>query len=247
MKIKKNVFILVVVIIVLIIVGIVLGKNLLSKSKNNNDNNQKTEIISEKDLSNFDDKINLFNDKLSMYYPFSNINDIDNNAKLVFAYQVLNKGENDIFLSKEFKDIFKDYFISEFTYSNESIKCLVDNEIIFNYDKKTSTYSYTGNHNHENNISTKYFYTGGNADLKTSLYILNTKVLYFNSSTNSYYSSYDKAVKDEDSIYTLNGSENTDEITENIYEKNNDSIPTTSFVFYKNKSNKYLLRSVYIA
>lgn len=267
---KMLVVVIILVLTILGLVGYITYDKLLSKEEpktttetNNNkkeetpktDTNKKEENreLTKEEQEIFDNKIENLNSYFSKYFPLNNAKTVVSNDELLL-YALIKIGfDKESFTGNDVNKIIKETFGNSVSVTNKDIICAIDNEPFYKYNAVSNTYTKTDyNHGHSGPgfMETKNYIESANIkDEKTVT--INTKIVYVAyradiwGPTSELYKTYLDAEKGQNPIY-VDETEDGIEVTDSIYQKIKDKLPTTTYTFEKNSEGYYDLISVAI-
>lgn len=207
--------------------------------------NEKEKVVEERQLyysevETIMSQIELYNYIFKEAYPIEDINSIDNQLKLKFGIYALKEVENinNYYKIEDMEEIYNDYFVDGFNAIYEDINCDAKDDVLYELNDQTKTYTEKSGHEHDNptvDIDT-YFVKG---EIDNNEYIIDTHILYSNycngtcNPMGGYYKSYNDVVKGTNPV-TYRRSE---------YKNIKDTLPTTVYTFVKEK-NRFKLKNI---
>lgn len=195
-------------------------------------------------------EINMF----SKYYPFEDVNKIDNQEVLYKIIYDLGYGKP--ISEKAVSDKVKYLFGNSYNLKHENLICKVDNNSLYIYDSERKLYMYDTNslHGHGSSgdvrdIVVKYIKGINESDKKITI---DTKLVYAAYCGDTcgpnfaYYKSYEDSYNNQNPILGSTTGEDEIELTDKLYKSIEDKLPITTFTFIKKDANTYNLDSVKI-
>ena len=213
----------------------------IMKSKDKSETKEEREELYYSEVNELLEKIDDYNEVLSMNYPITDYKKLDNQQKLRFGIYLLTKYENtkNYYKTQDIDEILHNYFTKDFNAIYESITCtLKDGDL---YVLNNGTYTIDQNHEHGlENMDIKTIYVDSNK--LDNIYKITVNILYSNycvdtcAKENKYYDSWTDAKERNNEVLT----------SLNEYEENKDDIKKTTFTFEKEDDN-YLLKNVKVS
>ena len=155
----------------------------IMKSKDKSETKEEREELYYSEVNDLLEKIDDYNEVLSMNYPITDYKKLDNQQKLKFGIYLLTKYENtkNYYKTQDIDEILHNYFTKDFNVIYESITCnLKDGDL---YALNNGTYTIDTNHEHgQEKINIKTFYVDSNK--LDNVYKITVNILY-----NNYYNS----------------------------------------------------------
>lgn len=210
----------------------------IMKNKDKNETKEEREELYYSEVNDLLEKIDDYNEVLSMNYPITDYKKLDNQQKLKFGIYLLTKYENtkNYYKTQDIDEILHNYFTKDFNVIYESITCnLKDGDL---YVLNNGTYTIDTNHEHgQEKMNIKTFYVDSNK--LDNVYKITVNILYNNycvdtcAKEDKYYDSWNDAKERSNEVLT----------SLNEYEDNKDDIKKTTFTFEKENDN-YLLKNI---
>ncbi len=239
----KTISIIILIILLLCSLSYI-GYNEYQKLLIDNDNN-KEKVVDERELyysevETIMNQIDLYNYIFKEAYPINDINSIDNQLKLKFGIYALQEVENinNYYKIEDMEEMYNNYFIDGFNAIYEDIDCIAKDDVLYELNSQTKTYTEKSGHDHDNpTVDIDTYFVEGNID--NNKYIIDTHILYSNycngtcNPNGGYYKSYDDAVNGTNPV-TYRRSE---------YKDIKNNLPITTYTFIK-KKGRFKLESI---
>ena len=236
----------IVILVILLLCSIAyISYNELIKIKDTNKTEEKKAVRKDmyySEVADLLDQIDMYNHVFKSEYPIKDINSIDNQYKLQFGIYALQKinDVNNYYTEDDLEDVFKNYFVDNFSVVYENVRCPSDDGDLYILDNDTKKFTMDENHEHSMpTVDIKTYYVS--SEITGNKYVIDTNILYGNycNGTCQYsldlYKSYDDAVKGDFNAAVMNSRQDYREVA--------DTLPITRFTFIKDKSH-YKLKSV---
>lgn len=246
MKDKKVICLVAVIVILVIALAGSIGYNIYKSNSYNTEKNEKNTNKKElKEVEVDKDKmvslIAAYNSVFSESYPITDVNKLSNQDKLTFLYKNLEKDEWYGFTGKDLEEVAKKHFNSEFTFTNEDIKC--QHGTIFTYDASTDKYNKTNLYGHgEGGYLSKTYFVDSKYNEEDDVYLIGVKTLYYYCDDICFPVDIYGSANTNDVIYTRK-EDDYDDILDKAYIEAGDKVNKVVYTFTK-KDDNYLLKSV---
>lgn len=205
----------------------------------------KAKELTESDVKNQLEKLELITSWFGMKYPFE-VKSLSSQEVLGFATMRVRNGDS--FSATLVSDYVESFFGKNYSFQHEDVNCFANDGVIYKYDASSQTYTFTGTHGHGgvSGIRNKVYFM--NATEKGDTLTINTKILYGGwcgdvcGPVFKFYAKYPF----ETSIYDVPESDLEQANYDFVYEQKKDLLPITSFVYKKQSDDSFGLDEVKI-
>lgn len=235
---KRKILIILIIVfgLISIIGGLFLNQELKEKPSKKTEKEDDMYVL----IKKTDNIENIFLEK----FPINDVNTIDNQDKLSFAFNILKQQEKTTFKKEEVSKVFTEYFGTNFTYQDEDLVDKKTNEVLYKYEKKSKKYIYKNSLT--NNFNSDYQLMSSTSQTKKNgKYLIEKKYLFIDILNTPYtlYATYQDYLNKTNLLGTYTSTNPSNLIDSTIIRKYQDSLKTVTFTF-EQENDHYILKSV---